>query len=185
MTGQRLRGAKCSRLLVLIPEVRLLSSRVAMSAPWSMRLTLAVQVVLLSAVLFAGTASAAGARTLVANCGGLGYLAQRPEYWSAGCTAGSPTIIPIEWTAYGRRTATGQGQALVQDCGCATPTYTESYSATVVLSKPKHCHAGPRLKYLSKANITIAYSPENLFGVAAGESSQIFKTLAGTCARSP
>jgi hypothetical protein len=129
--------------------------------------------------------AAARSNVLVANCGSTGYLSFKPSYWSAGCTAGSPTVEPIEWVRYGGREAVGTGTAPLQDCGCAYPTVTARYPARVVLTKPRRCKTGPRVRFFSKARLTITYPEGNPFGEPAGEQSSSWHVPGGRCEFAP
>jgi hypothetical protein len=121
------------------------------------------------------------ARVLVANCGTTGYSSVKPDYWSAGCTAGSPTLEPIEWVRYGSRVAVGTGTAIVQDCGCADPTATARYPGRVVLSRPRACRGNPRRRFFSKARVTVTYPEGNPFGESPGDHSGVFHVPRGKC----
>lgn len=145
-----------------------------------------VGILLAAMALFgASFASAAQARVLVANCGTTGYSSVEPDYWSAGCTSGSPTIEPIEWLRYGHRLAVGSGTALVQNCGCAYPTATAEYPAGVVLSHPKSCRDSPRRKFFSKARLKITYPEGNPFGESPGDHYSTFHVPRGHCEPAP
>ncbi|HKF83602.1 MAG TPA: hypothetical protein VKB23_11645 [Solirubrobacterales bacterium] len=127
----------------------------------------------------------AGRSVLVANCGSLGYLSFEPTYWSAGCTAGSPTIEEIDWVEYGGRKAYGTGTAPVQDCGCADPSASASYPARVVLTKPRRCRTGRRARYFSKARLTVTYPEGNPFGEQPGDLSSSWHVPGGRCEYAP
>lgn len=69
---------------------------------------------------------------------------------------------PTEWSRYTHRFALGQGEALIQDCGCATPTYAEHYPARVVLSKARRCRSNPQLEHFARAKLTVSIRPKTL-----------------------
>jgi hypothetical protein len=129
--------------------------------------------------------AAARGSVLVANCGSTGYLAYKPDYWSAGCTSGSPTIESLDWVRYGGRKAIATGTALVQDCGCYDPSATASYPANVVLSKPRRCTTGRGARYFSKARLTISFPEGNPFGEPAGDRPSTWHVPGGRCEFAP
>jgi|GEM_PF-3206039 len=154
---------------------------------WSpLRRLTACAVLLAVGLAVSGAMPAAAQRSvLVANCGSLGYLSYKPDYWSAGCTSGSPTIEAIEWVRYGGHRAFGTGTALVQDCGCYDPTDTARYPARIVLTKPRRCRTGRSGWYFSKARLTVTYPEGNPFGEPAGDQSSNWHVPGGPCEFAP
>lgn len=127
----------------------------------------------------------AGARghTLVANCGGVEFLEIEPDYWSYGCTSGSPIVKPLRWVRYGNRRAVARGKAIVQDCGCYDPTAVRRYPARLVLTAPRRCPNEGAWRYFAKARLRITYPRGNPFAEPPGAHYDTFLTSRGSCER--
>jgi hypothetical protein len=145
--------------------------------------------VLCSAVALgaAGAASASAAVTYVPNCGNTGYLDFKPSYWSAGCTGGSPMIMPIRWTVWNGRAARATGTAQLREpCG-NQPCYTAGmYHADgkLRLSAPRTCtddDTGQTRRYFSRARWSIRYRSHNPFGRRPGWHSMTFSVIGDSC----
>lgn len=121
--------------------------------------------------------------TYAANCGVTGYLEYKPDYWSAGCTGGSPTIRPIHWRVWKGSAATSGGTALLREpCG-DQPCYKAGvYRAKgkLGLSRPRTCVSddGETYRYFSRARWSIRYRPGNPFHERPGWRSLTFKVPA-------
>lgn len=128
---------------------------------------------------FGAAASAAGAVTYVANCDVAGYLAYKPDYWSAGCTGGSPRIQPIRWRTWGSGLAIATGTAQLRGpCGDQPCYKADMYRAEgkLRLSRPRTCtsDAGATLRYFSRARWSIRYRKGNPFGEKPGWRTTTF-----------
>jgi hypothetical protein len=137
------------------------------------------------AVLATPTGAAARARTFVAGCDNPGFLEIRPDYWSDGCTAGTPYVKSLHWSLYGPRRAVADGTAIVQNCGCSEPTAVGRYPARLTFTRPHRCPDGSGRRYFAKVRLTVIYPTDNPFGEPAGPIRQGFSSFDGKCAPAP
>lgn len=153
------------------------------------RILAAVALVLACGITTAGVAladspsvvgQAARGRVYAANCGTVGYLEYKPRMWGAGCTSGSPEVSPAKWTRWTTRKARAVGRSYVENCSpsCADPSKHAWYRSSVVLSHPKRCRHGARLRYFSVAVWRITYPRGNPFGEKPGTHRYVLRPLA-------
>ncbi len=93
-----------------------------------------------SAVVLAGSASAASGQVVLVNCHGDGQV--RPAGYDIGCMPSNELVVGLTWTSW-RSTAFGSGILKVNDCTptCAQGSYVK-YPILVVLWRAEPWHWG-------------------------------------------
>ena len=134
------------------------------------------------AVAGAGVGRAAKGRpthVYTANCGTVGYLEYKPNFWGVGCTSGSPEVASAKWTSWSRTSARATGKTYEENCSpsCARPSKHAFYQSSVILSAPRRCTRGAKVMFFSRATLTINYPRGNPFGERPGGHTETLVPL--------
>lgn len=136
------------------------------------RATIAVVLAALLAAALPTVASAASPTLYVAACGqtGPGFLKVKPRSFSPGCAGGSPLLVRLRWSGWGKAKATANGRGILNTCdpSCAAGN-SRVYPAKLVVSRVRTCMAGDRpIRLYIRTRIVVRFPAGNPFGEKPG-----------------